>query len=77
MFDKFNSSLLKLQSNLNANSIVFNIFVCNDQKFNPPGAVGVSLALEKILLHCPVDIKPSRCSLNALIISLRLIDFSL
>lgn len=36
----------------------------NEYKFNPPGAVGVSLALEKILLHCPVDIKPSRIDPN-------------
>lgn len=43
----------------------------HEYKFNPPGAVGVSLALEKILLHCPVDIRPSRIdpSINVLVCS--------
>lgn len=30
------------------------------QKSNPPGAVGVSIALETIIQHFPVDIRPFR-----------------
>lgn len=42
-----------------------------DHKSNPPGAVGVSIALEKILLRCPADIKPSRSDpiINVLVCS--------
>ncbi|XP_073003452.1 eIF-2-alpha kinase GCN2 isoform X1 [Typha latifolia] len=29
-------------------------------KTNPPGAVGVSIALEKVLIHCSADIRPPR-----------------
>ncbi|ONK57837.1 uncharacterized protein A4U43_C09F4700 [Asparagus officinalis] len=43
----------------------------HEYKFNPPGAVGVSLALEKILLRCPIDVGPSRIdpSINVLVCS--------
>lgn len=43
----------------------------HEYKFSPPGAVGISLALEKILLHCPPDIRPSRIdpSINVLVCS--------
>lgn len=35
----------------------------NYQKSNPPGAVGVSIALETIIQHCSVDIRPFRWNL--------------
>lgn len=43
----------------------------HENKFNPPGAVGVSLALEKILRNSPVDIRPYRIdpNINVLICS--------
>lgn len=33
------------------------------QKSNPPGAVGVSLALETVIQHSSMDIRPFRCNL--------------
>ncbi|KAL0910004.1 hypothetical protein M5K25_020925 [Dendrobium thyrsiflorum] len=35
-----------------------------ENRSNPPGAVGTSLAMEKVFRHCSVDIKPSRIELN-------------
>ncbi|XP_028554900.1 eIF-2-alpha kinase GCN2-like [Dendrobium catenatum] len=35
-----------------------------ENRSNPPGAVGTSLAMEKVFHHCSVDIKPSRIELN-------------
>ncbi|CAK9178667.1 unnamed protein product [Ilex paraguariensis] len=51
--------------------ILVNILLCFCQKSNPPGAVGTSLALETIIQHSSVDIKPLRndVSINVLICS--------
>ncbi|KAI0496268.1 hypothetical protein KFK09_022582 [Dendrobium nobile] len=35
-----------------------------ENRSNPPGAVGTSLAMEKVFRHCSVDIKPSRIEVN-------------
>ncbi|KAJ4955074.1 hypothetical protein NE237_011857 [Protea cynaroides] len=43
----------------------------NNSKSNPPGAVGISLALESVIQHSSVEIKPSRheAGINVLICS--------
>lgn len=36
----------------------------HENRSTPPGAVGISIALDKVFRHCSVDIKPSRNELN-------------
>ncbi|CAA6668287.1 unnamed protein product [Spirodela intermedia] len=45
-------------------TLMVTFFCISLYKVNPPGAVGVSLALEKILHHPSVEIKPSRSELT-------------